>query len=179
MPKNKRIYGKKQDDSEDSKKIPEVVQKLPQVQNTVEMLPPEPQKQITPQWGGQNKIEITPIIMGRAEKYAVLGMGNEQIAFALGMHKETLRLKCKEIPELALAIMKGRARGVNNIAQKIYFKALEQDDLQAQMFYLDRRGGWNKESAVDLSSPAGEPIELENKWTIEIIQPHIKGKEEK
>ena len=179
MPKNKRIYGKKQDDSADSKKIPEVVQKLPQVQNTVEVLPPEPQEQNKAQWGGQNKIEITPIIIGRAEKYAVLGMGNEQIAFALGMHKETLRLKCKEFPQLALAIMTGRARGVNNIAQKIYFKAVEQDDLAAQMFYLDRRGGWNKESAADMSSPGGEPIELENKWTIEIIQPHIKSEEKK
>lgn len=168
--KKTRAGGKKAIDSADSEKGLQVSQQFSEAQGTVEIIPP--------QHGGQNKIEITPRIIARTEKYAGIGLSNNQIAAALEMSKETLRLKCISHPELALAIERGRAIGINNVASRIYAKATEEDNLAAQMFFLERRGGWNKKEEIELSAPGGGPVELENKWTIEIIQPQLPGKKE-
>ncbi len=168
--KTTRKSGKKAIDPADSKKGLQNISQFSEVQGTVEILPP--------QHGGQNKIEITPLIIAKVEKYAGIGLSNAQIAAVLDMHRETLRTKCIENPELALAIEKGRAIGINNVASRLYAKATEEGNLVAQMFFLERKGDWRKDKELE-PAPGGGPIELENKWTIEIIQPHVKDEEEK
>ena len=100
---------------------------------------------------------------------AGIGLANHQIAAALDMSRETLRQKCIENQQLALAIERGRAIGLNNIASRLYMKATKEDNTAAQMFFLERRGGWTKDKELE-SAPGLGPQQVENKWTVEVIQ---------
>lgn len=133
-------------------------------------------KEIT-KHGGHNKIEVTPEMIAKVEQYAAVGLTNDQIAALLKMHRNTLLSHCKENLDLACAIERGRAVGIQNVATKLYVKAVEKNNLMAQMFYLKTRAGWSEKTSLEISGPGGDAIETENKWTIEIINPPKKEDE--
>ena len=171
--KAKKTTRRKKDSGAKGEKSLQVRAELVETQSSNAVVVEDNQE--SPQWGGQNKIEVTPYIIAKAEKMAGIGLSNGQIAAALDMHRDTLRAKCAEHPELASAIMKGRAIGVNNVASKLYAKAVEEDNVAAQMYFLERKGGWTKEKAIKMEEDLG-PQQLENNWTIEVV--HVKKEED-
>jgi hypothetical protein len=59
------------------------------------------------------------------------------------------------------AINQGRAKGLAEIANRLYQKALEGDNT-CMIFYLKAQGGWSEKSQVELSGNKEEPVVFEN-----------------
>lgn len=79
-----------------------------------------------------------PTDTNRAEVKALVSFGNTQIEIAkyLNISDETLRIHYRR--ELDTAAIQANAA----VARRLYQKAVEQDDLSAQIFWLKTRGRW-------------------------------------
>jgi|SRR6185503_12187651 len=79
-----------------------------------------------------------PTEVTRAEVMALVSFGNtqEQIASYLDITKKTLEKHYRR--ELDTATIRANAQ----VAKRLYNKAVQQDDLQAQIFWLKTRARW-------------------------------------
>lgn len=168
MPKKKK--SKRQKSGRVAKAVKKVGKKLTKTQNPKRISKKEKAESDTPKkHGGNNLIEITPYMIATAEKEAGLGLDTGQIAAILGMHERTLEKKSNENPDLATALRRGRAITVHNVASKLYEKIMKQDNLQAIMFYLRTKGGYSEKNEMEISGKGGGPIEMDNTWTITVV----------
>jgi hypothetical protein len=79
------------------------------------------------------------------EDQARNGLTDKQIAALTGIHHNQFCTKKTELPELAAALDRGRAKGVS-MASTALWKLIAQGDRQAAQFYLERKGGWKEQT---------------------------------
>ena len=87
---------------------------------------------------GRPPYEVTEEVIAKCEKLAAQGLTLEQIAQVLGITYKTLNEKKKEFSDLSDAIKRGQAKGIAQVSNKLYGKALEGDNT-AMIFYLKNR----------------------------------------
>ncbi len=101
---------------------------------------------------GRPKLVVTKEMCARAEAYASQGLTQEQIAAVMGMATSTLYDKQNEFTEFSNAIKRGKGKGIQQVTNKLFEKALEGDNT-AMIFYLKNRAGWQdkieKETIVE------------------------------
>tara|TARA_R110000822_G_scaffold65687_3_gene160797 strand:- start:566 stop:946 length:381 start_codon:yes stop_codon:yes gene_type:complete len=100
---------------------------------------------------GRPAFEITQEVIEKSEKLAAQGLTLEQISKVLGICYQTLNEKRKEFNELSEAIKRGQAKGVAQVTNKLYGKALEGDNT-AMIFYLKNRDSDNWKDRVESRS---------------------------
>lgn len=77
-------------------------------------------------------------ICARAFEMASRGLTVSQIADCLGVSERTVYDKQNEYPQFLQSIKRGRSFGINDVANKLYEKAMEGDNT-AIIFYLKHR----------------------------------------
>lgn len=101
-------------------------------------------------WIGRPPIVIDDELLGKAESLAAQGLNLEQIAYSLNMGVSTLYEKKKDYPEFVEAIDRGKAKGVAQIANRMFTKALTGDNT-CMIFYLKAQGGWRDNLDINLT----------------------------
>jgi transcriptional regulator with XRE-family HTH domain len=89
---------------------------------------------------GRPKLVVTKEMCQRAEAYASQGLTQEQIAAVMGMATSTLYDKQNEFTEFSNAIKRGKGKGIQQVTNKLFEKALEGDNT-AMIFYLKKQSG--------------------------------------
>ncbi len=82
-----------------------------------------------------------PIDLSEVERLAARGLSKRQICAALGISPDTLARRVTDDRTVTEALLRGRARGLADVASALFDKALA-GDVAAQRFYLASRGGW-------------------------------------
>jgi len=83
------------------------------------------------------------------EELAARGLNNEQIGAAFGVSHDTIRNRTLDTPGFHDAVMRGRSRGVANVANAIYENAMKGDTI-AQIFFLKAIGKWNDRAGMEI-----------------------------
>lgn len=93
-------------------------------------------------------LEHVPTDYTRGEVSALVSFGNtqEEIARHLGISENTLAKHYRD--ELDNAVLRANAK----VANSLFRKATEGDDVTAQKFWLKTRGRWRETDAVDKTS---------------------------
>jgi hypothetical protein len=109
---------------------------------------------------GRPKFEITQEIIEQVEKLAAQGLSQEQIGSVIGCSPDTICRKKKENKNFAAAIKRGQHKGVANVTNALYEKAIKGDNI-AMIFYLKNRDRENWKDKIDNthSGPDGGPVE--------------------
>ena len=97
---------------------------------------------------GRPLIEITEKLCKKAESLAAQGLTMEQIAQTLGMGERTLYEKVKEYPHFSQAIEAGRAKGIAQVTNALFKKAID-GDVPAQKYYLNNRDNANWKDRIE------------------------------
>ncbi len=87
---------------------------------------------------GRPKWIPTEEICARASEMASRGLTVEQIADCLGVSRETIYQRQKEYPEFYESIKRGRSKGLQDITNALYEKAMSGDNT-SMIFYLKHR----------------------------------------
>ena len=93
----------------------------------------------------------------------------QQLADYFGCCDNTLRAAMQRQPELSEAYRKGKALAIAQMAGSLQMKGLE-GDVAAAKFWLSRQAGWTETKRTELSGRDGDPIEVDQHWTIEVIE---------
>lgn len=101
-------------------------------------------------------IKKTQIDPKQVEALASRGLTREQVAHNLGVSARTLQRRTKEDPAFEEAYLRGKAKGITEIANALYKKAQE-GNTTAQIFFL-KCNGWKEESEVEVKNTA--PVQL-------------------
>ncbi len=91
------------------------------------------------------RIEID---LARVTELASKGLSQEQIAAALGISERTLRNRKAESAEFAEAIEKGRALGIEEVANALFENA-KAGNVTAQIFFLKAQAKWKDKHDAD------------------------------
>ena len=89
--------------------------------------------------------------ISQIEAMAGYGLTNDQIAAMIGVSTGTLERN------FLRHIHAGRAKGVLAVAQNLYKRAVQGDNI-ASMFYLRSRAGWSDRSTIEHVGKDGGPI---------------------
>ena len=90
---------------------------------------------------GRPRFEITPEVCEKVENLSAQGLTVDQIALVLGVSHWTIYERQNEFPEFSDALKRGRGKGVANVTNALYTKAVDGDNT-AMIFYLKNRAGW-------------------------------------
>ena len=90
---------------------------------------------------GRPRFEITPEVCEKVENLSAQGLTVEQISLVLGINKSTMFDKQNEYPDFSDALKRGRGKGIANVTNALYTKAVDGDNT-AMIFYLKNRAGW-------------------------------------
>ena len=96
-------------------------------------------------------------------------LSQKQLADYFGCTPNTLRAAFERQPELSEAYRKGKALGVTKVAKSLAAKALD-GDINAAKFYLSHQAGWTETKRQEITGRDGDPIEIDNHWTIEVVE---------
>lgn len=106
----------------------------------------------------------------KVEALAARGLTEEQIAHCLGISQETLIQKKKIYSEFSEAIKRGKAKGIGEIANRLYENA-KNGNVVAQIFFLKCRAGWKEVEVREITGKDGRPVriapEVFDQFTIE------------
>jgi len=110
---------------------------------------------------GRPPFEVTPAILKKVEKFASLGLTEEQIATNLGWSYNTLLAKKKKYSEFLQAIQRGKAKGISDISNAVFQSAMD-GNVSNQQFYLKNRAPdqWKDHRGIELTGENGKPIEI-------------------
>ena len=86
-----------------------------------------------PKKAGRKRIEID---LEQVENLASRGLGNSQIARALGVSWNTIDRNRKRSEDFEESIKKGKARGLAQVTNALFESATEKNSVVAQIFYL-------------------------------------------
>ena len=119
---------------------------------------------------GRPQIKITKKLCEKAEKLSAKGLTMSQIASVLNMGESTLYEKQAQYPEFSESIKRGRNKGIEQITNTLFQKAVEGDNT-AMIFYLKNVAGWKDKVETQHTGEqmnvnvniAGRYDELENK----------------
>lgn len=112
------------------------------------------------------KIKIDP---KQVEALASRGLTREQVAHNLGVGVRTLQRRANEDPAFEEAYLRGKAKGITEIANALFKKAQE-GNTTAQIFFL-KCNGWKEESSVELK--VNEPTKGLKEMTDEELKAEI------
>lgn len=98
----------------------------------------------------------TEIDINQVELLASRGLTREQVAHNLGVSSRTLQRRTKEDPAFEEAYVRGKSKGITEIANALYKKAKD-GNTTAQIFFL-KCNGWKEESAVEVKNTS--PVQL-------------------
>ncbi len=107
----------------------------------------------------RNVKRIAPIDLKEVERLAERGLTQQQIAACLGIGRQTLYNRKKDMEGFAEALARGQAKGLKEITNKLYEQAMD-GNTTALIFYLKARGGWADKTEVSIGGN-GEPIKHE------------------
>jgi hypothetical protein len=85
------------------------------------------------------------------EKYASLGMSNEQICDCLGIHRSTFYRKLQEKKDFNDRLRLGKAKGVALVAGRC-MERIQAGDASLIKFYL-QRAGWGAPTIIENINP--------------------------
>ncbi len=105
---------------------------------------------------GRPPIEITPEILKKVEKFASLGLTEEQIAINLGWAYNTLMVKKKKYSEFLQAIQNGKAKGISAVSNAVFESAMG-GCVSNQQFYLKNRAPDQWEDVTKRVVSEGKP----------------------
>lgn len=119
---------------------------------------------------GRPQIKITKKLCEKAEKLSAKGLTMSQIASVLNMGESTLYEKQAQYPEFSESIKRGRNKGIEQITNTLFQKAVEGDNT-SMIFYLKNVAGWKDKVETQHTGEqmnvnvniAGRYDELENK----------------
>ena len=86
-----------------------------------------------PKISGRKRIKID---LEQVENLASRGLGNSQIARALGVSWNTIDRNRKRSEDFEESIKKGKARGLAQVTNALFESATEKNSVVAQIFYL-------------------------------------------
>jgi len=86
-----------------------------------------------PKKSGRKRIKID---LEQVENLASRGLGNSQIARALGVSWNTIDRNRKRSEDFEESIKKGKARGLAQVTNALFESATEKNSVVAQIFYL-------------------------------------------
>ena len=109
--------------------------------------------------GGRPKFEITPEICEQVENLSAQGLTVDQIASVLGVSRQTIYERQNEYPEFSDALKRGRGKGVANVTNALYTKAIDGDNT-AIIFYLKNRAGWVDKQEIQSTVEQRHVIDL-------------------
>lgn len=98
----------------------------------------------------------TEIDINQVELLASRGLTREQVAHNLGVSSRTLQRRTKEDPAFEEAYVRGKSKGITEIANALYKKAKD-GNTTAQIFFL-KCNGWKEESSVEVKNTS--PVQL-------------------
>jgi len=90
-------------------------------------------EQKTPKKSGRKPIKID---LEQVENLASRGLGNSQIARALGVSWDTIDRNRKRSADFEGALKRGKARGLAQVTNALFESATEKNSVVAQIFYL-------------------------------------------
>src|SRR5262249_8423904 len=88
----------------------------------------------------------------KVEQLASRGLTQQEIADALGIGLSTLYEKKVEFEEFAEAINRGKAKGIEEIANSLYESATKAKNVAAQIFYLKARAKWRDNDEIQINN---------------------------
>lgn len=101
------------------------------------------------------------IDLERVTELASRGLSQEQIAAALGIGARTLQTRKAESAEFAAAIEKGRAEGIEEVANALFTNA-KNGNVTAQIFFLKAQAKWkDKPEGSDDDGDEAQPVRVE------------------
>lgn len=109
---------------------------------------------------------------GMVEAMTAYGATQSDMAAIIGIDVKTLRAKYSS--ELQLGLVKAN----NAVAGKLYNKAVKQDNLAAQIFWLKARAGWSERSIVEHTGKDGQPIRVTQTQARDVLQSMDEGERE-
>lgn len=102
----------------------------------------------------------TEIDINQVELLASRGLTREQVAHNLGVSSRTLQRRTKEDPAFEEAYVRGKSKGITEIANALYKKAKD-GNTTAQIFFL-KCNGWKEESAVEVKNTSPVQFIIKN-----------------
>ena len=108
---------------------------------------------------GRPRFEITPEVCEKVENLSAQGLTVEQISLVLGINKSTMFDKQNEYPDFSDALKRGRGKGVANVTNALYTKAVDGDNT-AMIFYLKNRAGWVDKQEIQSTVEQRHVIDL-------------------
>lgn len=72
------------------------------------------------------------------ERYASLGITQEEIGSILGIHRHTIQKHLSE------EFKRGKAKANAKVAKSLFTKATQKDDVTAQIFWLKTQARWSE-----------------------------------
>lgn len=101
---------------------------------------------------------------GMVEAMAAYGATQSDMAAIIGVDVKTLRKAYST--ELQLGLVKAN----NAVAGRLYRKAVDQDNLAAQIFWLKARAGWSEKSVVEHTGKDGQPIRVTQTQARDVLE---------
>ena len=108
---------------------------------------------------GRPRFEITPEVCEKVENLSAQGLTVDQIALVLGVSHWTIYERQNEYPDFSDALKRGRGKGVANVTNALYTKAVDGDNT-AMIFYLKNRAGWVDKQEVQSTVEQRHIIDL-------------------
>lgn len=95
-------------------------------------------------------LKITKALLTKVERLAARGLTQDQIAVSLGISSTTLYKNKAKYAEFADAIKKGQSKGLEQVSNALFSKAVK-GDTTAQIFYLKNRDPENWKDRKDIN----------------------------
>lgn len=105
---------------------------------------------------GRPQFKVTDEVLRKVEKFASLGLTQEQIAHNLGISAQTLKVKKKQYSSFLAAMERGRAKGISAISNAVFESAMS-GNVSNQQFYLKNRAPDQWESVEKRVVSEGKP----------------------
>jgi len=97
-------------------------------------------------------------------------LSKEQLAMRLGCCYNTLRAVFQRQPEMLDAYNRSLSSAADRMIKKLYNKGLDEGDFNSIKLWLSHRAGWTETKRTELTGRDGDPIEIDQHWTIEVIE---------
>ena len=101
------------------------------------------------------------------EKYAALGLTEEQIYLNLGISHETFYKVKRENSEFAEAIKRGKSSGITQVTNSLFKNATE-GNLGAQVFYLKNRDKNNWKDKIEEDVQEQQNVGIQDQRILEL-----------
>lgn len=93
----------------------------------------------------------------------------QQLADYFGCCFNTLKRAMERQPEFGEAYRKGKALAIAQMAGSLQMKGIE-GDVNAAKFWLSHQAGWTETKRTEVSGRDGDPIDIDMRWTIEVVE---------